>query len=308
VASWLSSSEELEHLRLAAKVADMEAEPIVLPDEREVVAGGLSLHYLDWGTAGRPPIVFLHGGGLTAHTWDLVCLALRRSYRCFALDQRGHGDSAWPEDADYGPEAFIADIEALVEQLQLHRPVLVGQSLGGINALNYAARHADTLAALVVVDAGPQVRWEDGRRIREFISETAEVQSLEEFMERAKAFNPRRDQRLLRRSLMHNLRRLPDGRLVRKSDPRLLAAFRASFYEHRDRLGDGLESITCPTLVMRGAESEVFSEQHAEDLARRLPHGSWVRIEGAGHTIQGDNPRALSEALVRFLGTLGSVT
>jgi esterase len=301
VATWLSPSEELDHLRLAAKIAGIEADPIVLPEERELVVDGLTLHYLDWGTGGRPPILFLHGGGLTAHTWDLVCLALRRSYRCLALDQRGHGESAWPPDGDYGAEAFVADIKALVEQLQLRRPVLVGQSLGGINALSYAARHADELTALVVVDAGPQVRWEDGQRIRDFISATSEVQSLEEFVERARAFNPRRDPRLLRRSLLHNLRRLPDGRLTRKSDPRLLAAFRASFYERLDRLDEVLDAISCPTLVLRGAHSEVFSDQHAERLAQRLRHGSWLRVEDAGHTIQGDNPRALSDAIEAFL-------
>jgi esterase len=179
--------------------------------------------------------------------------------------------------------------------------VLVGQSLGGINALSYAVRHADGLTALVVVDAGPQVRWEDGQRIRDFIAETSELHSLEEFVERAWAFNPRRDPRLLRRSLLHNLRRLPDGRLARKSDPRLLAAFRASFYERLDRLDEVLDLISCPTLVLRGAHSEVFSDQHAERLAQRLRHGSWMRVEDAGHTIQGDNPLALSDAIEGFL-------
>jgi pimeloyl-ACP methyl ester carboxylesterase len=259
------------------------------------------LHYLDWGTDGRPPILFLHGGGLTAHTWDLVCLALRHSHRCLALDQRGHGDSGWSPHGDYGPEAFVSDIEALVDHLELDRPVLVGQSLGGINALSYAVRHADELTALVVVDAGPQVRWEDGRRIRDFISTTAELQSVEEFVERARAFNPRRDPRLLRRSLLHNLRRLPDGRLARKSDPGLLAAMRAGFDERVDDLDSALDAITCPTLVLRGAQSEVFSDRQAERLAQRLPRGSWMRIEDAGHTIQGDNPRALSDALASFL-------
>jgi pimeloyl-ACP methyl ester carboxylesterase len=306
VDAWLSSSEELDHLRLAAEIAGIDADPIVLPEEHELEVGGLTLHYLDWGAGRRPPIVFLHGGGLTAHTWDLVCLALRRSYRCLALDQRGHGESAWPPDGDYSPEAFVVDIEAVVEQLQLHRPVLVGQSLGGINALSYAARHADELTALVVVDAGPQVRWEDGRRIRDFISATTELQSLEEFVERARAFNPRRDPRLLRRSLLHNLRRLPDGRLTRKSDPRLLAAVRASYYERLDHLDAALDAITCPTLVLRGAHSEVFSDHHAADLAQRLRHGSWMRIEDAGHTIQGDNPRALSDAVEGFLARLRS--
>lgn len=125
------------------------------------------------------------------------------------------------------------------------------------------------------------------------------------FVERARAFNPRRDPRLLRRSLLHNLRRHPDGRLTRKSDPRLLDAFRVRFNKHLDRLDEALDAITCPTLVLRGADSDVFSDDQAEHLAHRLPHGSWMRVEEAGHTIQGDNPRALSDALEMFLAGLG---
>jgi pimeloyl-ACP methyl ester carboxylesterase len=305
--TWLSTSEQLDHLRLAAEIADIEVDSIVLPEERELVVRGLTLHYLDWGTRGRPPILFLHGGGLTAHTWDLVCLTLRRNYRCLALDQRGHGESAWPPDGDYGTEAYVADIEALVEQLQLHQPVLVGQSLGGVNALTYAARHSDEMTALVVVDAGPQVRRGGAQRISDFISATAHLHSLEEFVERALAFNPRRDPRLLRQSLLHNLRRLPDGRFTRKSDPRLLAAFRANFTERLNRLDAVIDAITCPTLVLRGAQSDVFSDQDAERLAQRLRRGSWMRVEGAGHTIQGDHPRALSDAVEGYLGALGSI-
>jgi esterase len=184
--TWPSTSEQLDHLRLAAKIAGIKVDSIVLPEERDLVVRGLNLHYLDWGTCGRPPILFLHGGGLTAHTWDLVCLQLRRNYRCVALDQRGHGESAWPPDGDYGTETYVADIEALVERLQLHQPVLVGQSLGGVNALTYAARHSDEMTALVVVDAGPQVRRGGAQRISDFISATAHLHSLEEFVERAR--------------------------------------------------------------------------------------------------------------------------
>ena len=91
---------ELEHLTLAAKISGIDAE-IVLPRSGEIARPGMRLHYLDWGTAGRRPILFLHGAALNAHTWDVVCLSLRQQYHCHALDQRGHGESAWAADADY---------------------------------------------------------------------------------------------------------------------------------------------------------------------------------------------------------------
>ena len=83
----------------------------------------MRFHYLDWGTAGRHPILFLHGGGLNAHTWDVVCLMLRRDYHCFALDQRGHGDSEWEPTSDYSHDSQVGDVEGFFAKLQLKRPL-----------------------------------------------------------------------------------------------------------------------------------------------------------------------------------------
>src|SRR5207249_1787950 len=97
--------ERVQHLSEAAELAQMSLAEVVLPTERQLQGNGLPLHLLDWGTPGQPPVLFLHGGSLTAHTWDLVCLALRQRYHCQALDLRGHGDSGWSPDADYSLEA-----------------------------------------------------------------------------------------------------------------------------------------------------------------------------------------------------------
>src|SRR5687768_10623681 len=99
------------HLREAAEIADMPIEEIVLPADRYLDTNGLRIHYLDWGMVERPPVLFLHGRSLTAHTWDLVSLALRPRYRCLALDLRGHGDSSWSPEADYTLDAHCADLE-----------------------------------------------------------------------------------------------------------------------------------------------------------------------------------------------------
>ncbi len=90
----------------------------------------MRFHYLDWGGDGEV-ILFLHGGGLTAHTWDVLCLALRDEYHCLALDQRGHGDSEWSADLEYGIDEHAADIQAFVDELGSRTLTLVGQSLEG---------------------------------------------------------------------------------------------------------------------------------------------------------------------------------
>src|SRR5207248_1911376 len=220
----------------ASGVAWGEVDELVVPAEHAVVMGGLRLHYPDGGGGGRPPLVFLHGGCLTAHTWDLVCLAMRNEFRCLALDQRGHGDSEWSPTLDYAPAAHARDLEALVAHLSLERPVLVGQSMGGMNALAYAARPGAQLAGLVLVDVGPDIRWQGAARIADFVQGPAELDSVEAFVVRARAFNPSRDPRLLRRSLLHNLRRLPDGRLTWKYDRRALSPER--FAAMRDQVED----------------------------------------------------------------------
>jgi esterase len=298
----LSREEYLEHLHSTSVRAGFDFADVALPDELRVQANGLQLRYLDWGTAGQRPIVFLHGGALTAHTWDLCCLALRDEFHCLALDQRGHGDSDWAADADYTLAAQRDDIKDFAAAVGLKRFVLVGMSMGAINGLAYAIAHPETLSALVLIDAGPHVRRPGSRRIRDFVNGGAEPQSLEAIIERALAFNPRRDPVILRRSLMHNLRRQDDGNWVWKYDRRRFQQMGGDRNtQDRQRLADGLANVTCPTLVVRGGESDVFHDEDAERLAAGFPDGRWVKIPRAGHTVQGDNPKDLVAALRDFL-------
>jgi esterase len=292
--------DELAHLELAAEVAGLELPEISLPDERFVELNGLRFHYLDWGTEGRPRVLFLHGGALNAHTWDLVCLALRRDYHCLALDQRGHGDSEWSPTQAYDLDEYAGDVEAFAAG---ERMVLVGQSLGGAAALAYAIRHSEDLAALVLVDVSTEVTMDEGAgRIVEFVQTPAELDSVEEFVERAREFNPARDPQLLRRSLLYNLRRLPNGKLTWKYDRTDVSRERFQrLVADVGALNDELSAIECPALVVRGAQSDVMSDDDAERLAERLPSGRWVRVEDAGHTVQGDNARGFVEALRPFL-------
>jgi pimeloyl-ACP methyl ester carboxylesterase len=303
----MTPAEELEHLALVASISGIDAE-IVLPQRRHVVVHGLRLHYLDWGGKGElPTVVFLHGAALSAHTWDVVCLALRQhGYHCLALDQRGHGDSEWPPHADYSLDAHLRDIEGFVEHLGLDQFVLVGHSMGGFNGFSYAEVHSNRLAAFAIVDAGPGIRTGGAKRIKEFVTQTVELDSLEDALQQALAFNPRRDPRLLRYSLRHNFRQLPSGKWARKHDLRFWSQINGSerasgYHEHFQNAG----RIVCPTLVVRGALSDVLAHEDAERFAHTFPNARYVQIEGAGHTVQGDNPKALANALLEFLRETG---
>lgn len=298
-------ADSLAHLRLASELAGVRVDELVLPADEHVVVDGLRLHYLDWGRRGQPPLLFLHGGRLTAHTWDLVALALRPEFHCLALDQRGHGDSDWSEKLDYGPEANAHDIDAWIEHLGVERPVLIGQSLGGLHAITYAAKADRALAGIALIDVGPGIEPAGAQRIVDFALEDPGPGSFEDFVNRAMAFNRRRDPRLLRRSLLHNLRRLPDGRWTWKHDPR--RATREYFESTKasvERLRDRIDAVTCPVLVIRGAESDVYSDSEAAAFAQLLPDGRWATVASAGHNVQGDNPAGLVEVLCDFLAEI----
>jgi pimeloyl-ACP methyl ester carboxylesterase len=300
----LTPSEALQHLGLAVELAGVEA-PVVLPTARHDVVHGTRLHSLDWGTHGRPPILFLHGGALTARTWDVVCLGLRADYHCVALDQRGHGDSEWSPIMDYTPEAHARDIDGVLDAYGIERAVVVGQSMGGMNGFVYTATHPDRVTALVLVDVGPDIQLAGAQRISEFVGQTADADTIEAFVEQALRFNPLRDRRLLTGSARTNLRQLPDGTWTRKHDTRVIG--KVSAEEIMRRLAGywrRVPEIACPTLVVRGALSDVFLADAAESLAAALPHGRGVTIAGAGHTVQGDNPAGLITALRGFLREL----
>ena len=298
----LTTEQYVSYQRAAAERADINLSEVLTPAEHHVVLGQMNFHYLDWGTVGKPTVIFLHGGGLTAHTWDLCCLALRSRYRCVALDQRGHGDSEWASDGDYSIATQSRDIQALLDHLREKMVYLVGMSMGGLNALQLAINNSDRLAGIVIVDAGPEPRLEAAKEMFDFVNKTVEFESVEAAVEQSLAFNPKRNAKILRFSLLHNLRRLPNGNWTWKYDRRRFEYVqRQGFKEECNQLWQGTARVHCPVLVVRGAESKVFLEADALRLASSFPSGQLATVERAGHNVQGDNPKALIALLQQFL-------
>src|SRR5205814_9651317 len=250
----LSPEEYREHLATTAVRAGFSFGEVVLPQSHEFHLGRMRFHYLDWGNKHLPTIVFLHGGALTAHTWDLVCLALRDDYHCVALDQRGHGDTDWAADGDYSIGVARSDTKGFVDHLGLDKFILVGMSLGAINALAFAIAHPERLSHLVIIDAGPEMRRPGSSRIRDFVREVQDTVTVEAIIEKALEFNPRRDPTILRRSLMHNLRPQADGTWKWKYETRGYKAHsQVAHRVGRTKLGERLRGIVCPTLVSSDA-------------------------------------------------------
>ena len=296
----MDRTEQLQIFRTALEIANLRPAAINLPEDHQVIIGSMRFHYLDWGGDG-PPLLFLHGGGLNAHTWDVVCVMLRDRYHCIALDQRGHGDSEWSPVVDYAVETQLGDVEGFIQQLRIENPVLIGQSMGGLNSIAYAVRHSHEMKGLVVVDVGPEINPAGTQRIREFAS-TPELDSPEAFLERAVKFNPLRNPAVLKRSLYYNLRQTPTGKWALKHDQRRASEEAAKIGTvQRERLALQIPGISCPALIVRGALSDVLTDDSAERFAQSLRKGRWVRVENAGHNLQGDNPSGLIDVLLPFL-------
>ncbi len=275
------------------------------PHDGFVTSGLVRLHYLDWDGAGMP-LLFLHGFGLTAHTWDAVCGALAPDHRCIALDQRGHGDSDWSADGTYPVEDRVVDIRAIVRHLRLSPLVLVGHSMGGAAAISYAVDHPRDLAGLVIIDTGPRLAPRSGsRRIGEFVTTHAVANSFDEFVERALRADPRSDPERVRRTLSHNLRQLPDGRWTWKYDRRRFGTTaRIDFAQSQERLRSLLSAVPSPTLVVRGETSDTFLAEDALAMLPLLKRGHLVTVPRAGHMVHGAQPQLLAQAIRSFVHEL----
>jgi PPOX class probable FMN-dependent enzyme len=270
-------------------------------EEHDVVLNGMRLHYLEWVKPDGDAVVFLHGGGLTAHTWDTVAAAIADTYHCYALDLRGHGDSEWSPTLEYDLDAHARDLERFVDHHGIKRFFLVGHSLGAFTALRYAAEHSHRIAGLVAVDATPFVEDSAGvDRVRRFALEKTTFSSLDEAVDYAHRFQPQRDRAALRDSVHRSLREQPDGTWAWKDDRRHVnpGHFTTRIQEARALLDD-LHRVRCPTLVIRGSDGCPSAE--ASRFAALLHDGRFVTVDAAGHNVHRDNPAGFLKALRSFL-------
>jgi len=271
------------------------------PQDAFVTARGLRFHYVEWGAPTAPTLLCLHGITQTAHSWDEVAADLATDSRVICLDQRGHGDSDWAPDGDYTRYTQAADVAAIADALRLDRFLLAGMSMGGINAITFTARHPERVGALVIVDVSPEIERRGVENIRSFIQAPDELDSFEAFVERAHQFNPRRSLENIRSRLAHNLKQLPNGKWTWKYDTYLRSGERSFEASAILNLWDDVRAITCPTLIVKGGESDILSTESAQKLQAAIPGSQLALIPGAGHSVMGDNPGAFVAAVRGFL-------
>jgi esterase len=262
-------------------------------------------HFLEWGDRAAPPIVLLHGGHQSAHSWDLVSLHLAQNYHVLALDQRGHGDSEWARDVEYTNHAMSLDARAFLDAMGLERPILVGHSMGGRNSLLLTKQDPSRLRALVIVDVGPELSERGRAAIAGFVQENQEFENLEHFIENVRKYDPYRPREHIERTVKYNMLQRADGKFVSKCDsnPRRLSIVRGVGPLENITLDDA-GSFHFPVLLVRGERSNILAPDAAERFRDALPRGRLVTVPNCGHNVHGQNTLGFIAALDEFLETL----
>lgn len=269
------------------------------PLERRAALQGLRIRLLDWNSPGAPPLLLIHGGAQTAHSWDEVAPDLARDHHVVCMDQRGHGETGWASPVRYRREDFVGDIEGVLDHLGWREATLMALSLGGLNALAFAAAFPTRVRGLVVVDIVPSPARVGTDAIRAQLLQR-EFDSLDEAIALAHRFNPRRTLDNIRERLLHGMRELPDGRWTYKFDPDMAAGT-----IDPETLWASVRRLVCPTLLVRGGESLVLDDEGVDRFRYERPGAELALVRGAGHSVMGDNPAGFLAAVRPFLARHG---
>src|SRR3954471_24396826 len=287
------------------------------PDRHDIPEGGRSgyvdidgrqVHYLEWGRADRPAVLALHGGGQTAYMYEQLGKALRDTHHVLAPDLPGHGDSdSLPGTPLLGRHDIAATLPPLIAEFGLGQVAVVGASLGGITAITLARSNPEVVQSIALIDVGHQLEEAGVQRIIKFMSEHESFGSLEEAAAAIAEYSPRKSAARTT-SLTRNLRQRSDGRWIwkhgfgriRPGAPNPADSWR----DILDGLDDDARQVSVPALVLRGAESDVLSDDGARDVAALIPDGRVIVVPDAGHLTAADNPDGTVAHIKSFLADI----
>ena len=249
------------------------------PTDRFITVNGLRIHYLEWGSTDRQPLIMLHGIGRVAHTFDHIAPHFSAQYHVMAVDMRGHGDSDWDPKGAYLVEDYVKDIEGLAQQLRLRNIVIWGNSTGGRVAQVFAGLHPDLVAAVISEDVGPERPREiaDGMTSRLKREDEQGWASEDELFAQQKNGNPRTGEEILRAYVHYGSKRRSDGRIIWKRDPAIGNGFIPT------ELWRFVREIKAPIIYILGGRSTIVPAATQQELRKTLPQAQIVTIPGAGH-------------------------
>ena len=265
--------------------------------------GGVTLAADTWGEPGSPLVVLLHGGGQTRHAWKQTGSTLAaRGYYVIAYDARGHGDSDWAPDGEYGLDAVVADLQCIIRHVGGGPAALVGASMGGGTSLVAIGEGRVEASALILVDVAPRIEHDGVARIRAFMNQRpGGFDNLDEVADAIAAYQPHRGRPRRLEGLGKNVRLGADGKYHWHWDPKI-ASDQSDLEDYRARLERSAVLISVPCLLVRGGMSDVLTEEGAREFLALAPGSQYVNVADAAHIGAGDRNDLFGTAIVEFLG------
>jgi pimeloyl-ACP methyl ester carboxylesterase len=254
------------------------------------------------GNPDSPAVVLMHGGGQTRHSWSGAVEPLRDAgYFVVNVDLRGHGDSGWSPDGEYSPALLAGDLRTVMADIA-GPAAWVGASMGGMTAMQALAEGMRP-EALVLVDIVLRPEPEGIDRIRNFmLGSPSGFASVDEAADAVAAYNPRRRRPGNPAGLLKNLRLNADGRYYWHWDPRLMSGDAAAASRVFQQIREGVRAaVPVPTLLVRGADSDVVSDAGVAAFREVMPHVEVFDVAQAGHMVAGDSNDAFNGAVLEFL-------
>lgn len=245
------------------------------------------LAYLEWpGPKDAPTLLCVHGLTRNAHDFDIIAQALSAEYRVVSVDMPGRGRSDWLSDAaDYGYPVYLGDINALIARLDVEHIDWLGTSMGGLIGMLFAAMPDNPIRKLVINDVGARVSKAGIERIVTYVgldTGFADHEAFEATLRRTHAtFGPLSDTQW-HHLAAHSWRRKADGGIGFNYDPKIGVALKQAPAADVD-LWAYWDAIARPTLVLRGAQSDILTADDAEAMTRRGPLAKLVTFHGIGH-------------------------
>jgi len=266
--------------------------------DKFVTVNGLRLHYLDYGGDAERYAVCVHGLSGNAHNFDDLAKHLAPRYHVISVDVRGRGDSDWGPPTDYLPQNYVTDLAAMLESIGIARTSLIGTSMGGIISIMYAGGWPDRVERLVLNDIGPEIDPAGAARITAYFGSAPDrFNDLSEVVAYYKANYPalaKLPDDIVAEHVKWSVKSDGDGGLKWKIDPNIRRPLRGATAANRLDLWVPYARIACPTLIVRGADSDILPRATATRMCTVLRGATSVEIPGVGHAPSLTEPESLA--------------
>jgi pimeloyl-ACP methyl ester carboxylesterase len=267
-----------------------------------ITLNGLTLHYLDHGTEGKPPLVCIHGLTGNAHNFDALASRLNSHYHVRSLDVRGRGDSGWSVGTEYTPQNYATDLAGVLDELKIDRVTLIGTSMGGMISILFAGGYPHRVERLVLNDIGPDIDLVGIARIGSYVGEApTEFDNLKEVAAYYREhYPPMRNipEPELIEQVKWSVKPAENGKLTWKMDPQIRKPMRTA--ARPLDMWVPFARIEAPVLVIRGADSDILASRTVERMKSVIRSVESVEVPGVGHAPSLAEPESLA-AIRKFL-------